>query len=202
MRNLEDYNVPTLKNSAIEFVVVARDHNGFRPIVMSENCGADLIGFANSSSYLRDEFQRDMDKRSDLDSGFNKMELKLASVEFDSHEGAIFFWKGARPSKDESKELKRIAEINLSAVVRELRSTTLHQERLVGFLQWHLGALVYLISNFSNQRRAEKRQSLSGEVSNAVRSFSLTLIISATLAVAVFYMLVSSEFFQFLFSSV
>jgi hypothetical protein len=189
MRSLLDYETIKLKGARNEFLVVARRDGKFRPVISSENAGADLIGFASSSSYLRRGELTISDTVREDNEDFQVIELKVSTSSGPSLEKVALFWRGGHPVGHHDEEIRRIGEINLSSVFAENSDGDREAELPDGFLQWHLGAIDYIIgqSNKLAEEREKRRRANSFRVvfgSASISAFGAMIAITITLVLA------------------
>jgi hypothetical protein len=187
MRSLLDYETINLSGARNEFIVVARRDGKFRPVIASKNAGADLVGFASSSSYLRrDELTISDAVREDNDD-FQVIELKVYGSS--GSEKVALFWRGGHPAPHHDQEIRRIGEINLSSVFSEQSDKDSETDLPDGFLKWHLGAIDYIIgqSNKFAEEREKRRKANSFRVvfgSVSISAFGAMMAIAITLVLA------------------
>ena len=174
---VSSYNPFYLSNSPVEFVVVGRKNGDFRPIVVSDNCGLDLLGYAASQSYSSHS------SKFRFWSAFNPfrkaedyyvpqvLELTISSEQVNVSDGGrestvLFFWRGVRLNDDGSYEVRRVAEINLSIILKEIHkidrklpdSSDCPESRdkgiprdidIRGFLSWHISPIIRIIQSYN-----------------------------------------------------
>lgn len=175
MMNLaQSYNPIVIKNSPVEFVLIGMDRGDFRPIVVSDNCGLDLLGFAASKSYSsKNEFE--MYSTTSLLSAWRKAEDSFIHQCVELNVSALigndmksskvsFYWKGARLRSSSLEEVRRIAEISFSIIVNELNTirsrsnsnaqsidSDIEYGKLDGFLSWHVSPVIRTVNSFNVQ---------------------------------------------------
>jgi len=186
MRTLvKNYSPIVVKNSNIEFVVVGVDAGEFRPIIVSENCQLDLLGFASARSYSSRFFNASKERSYELGgvffaksrNYFNVIDLDLSfdEGEFVNDRAAktLFFWKGDKIKNEDLNEVKKVSEINFSVILNELKygvkdinrndssrvNRDLERGRLDGFVSWHIAPVVGIISVLNEN--ASRRRNLS-----------------------------------------
>lgn len=207
MKNLtQSYNPIPIKNSPIEFVLIGMDQADFRPILISDNCGLDLLGFAASRSYSS-KFEIDESVTSSLLSAWRKdedsfihqfVELNISAPIGDEAEElrsskGYFYWKGVRLPSHAIDEVRLIAEINFSVIINELYGAKagggssdsrtemgMEREKLDGFLSWHMSPVVRIVNYFNVRKRRTR------DLSRIVLTVYLFLVL-AMAAAAVSY---------------
>lgn len=208
MKNLtQSYNPIPIKNSPIEFVLIGMDQGDFRPIVISDNCGLDLLGFAASRSYSS-KFEIDESVTSSLLSAWRKaedsfihqfVELNISAPIGDEAEEirsskVYFYWKGVRLPSHAIDEVRRIAEINFSIIINELYGAKvggsssdrriereMERGKLDGFLSWHVSPVVRIVNYFNVRKRRTR------DLSRIVLTIYLFLVLAMAAAAASYF---------------
>jgi hypothetical protein len=150
----KDFDTVYVANSNTEFVVVARGMNGFVPVIVSKNCGLDLMGFVASKGYVPEEV-RDMER---LDAHTIRSDIEeYHEAEVDIDEGAdssvYFYWKGAMPHDRE--EFLHACKTSLHQLFQERYEWKKSQQ---AFFSWHLGPIVFLIERENGYQALKKRR--------------------------------------------
>lgn len=150
----KDFNPIRVENSDTEFVVVARGLRGFVPVIASENCSVDLMGFSASKGNVPKEM-RDKDRLSSYAISSDIEEYHQVEVDLDEGPGSsvYFYWKGTMP--DDKGEFLHTCKISLRQIFDERDSW---KDASQEFFGWHLGPIVHQIERQNVYRALEKKR--------------------------------------------
>lgn len=150
----KDFDAIRVKNSDTEFVVVARGLSGFVPVIASENCSVDLMGFSASKGSVRKGMR---DRQRFEYNGIQSDIAQYHQVEVDLAEGpdssVYFYWKGAMPDDEES--FLHECKISLRQLFEERDSWENAPQE---FFAWNLGPIVYQIERENLYRAFAKKR--------------------------------------------
>jgi|TARA_R100000935_G_scaffold58859_1_gene98694 hypothetical protein len=173
----KDFNAIRVENSDTEFVVVAHGLKGFVPVIASDNCSVDLMGFSASKGNVPKEM-RDKERLSSYVISSDIEEYHQVEVDLDEgpDSSVYFYWKGTMP--DDKGEFLHTCKSSLRQIFDERDSwKDANQE----FFGWHLGPIVHQIERQNVYRALEKKR----HQQNRKRSETLLTMISAIGAVVV-----------------
>lgn len=150
----KDFDAIRIKNSDTEFVVVARGSNGFVPVIASENCSLDLMGFSASKGSMPNEM-RDKKRLEYFASHSDIHEYHQVEIDLDEISDSLvyFYWKGNMPeNKSEFLHTCKICLLQIFAERDEWKNA--HQE----FFAWHLGPIVHQIERQNVYQALKKKR--------------------------------------------
>lgn len=148
-----DFDVVYVKNSTTEFVVVSRGENGFVPVIVSENCGLDLMGFVASKGSIPREL-RGPERIISLSIRSEVEQYYEAEVELNTEAASTiyFYWKGSMPRSE--SEFLHACKVGLQQLFREKDNWGSAPQ---AFFSWYLGPMVFLIERENGYQAVRKR---------------------------------------------
>lgn len=154
----KDFDVIKIEDSTIEFVIVARGPNGFIPVMISENCGLDVMGFAASKGFMKEEFggvsvSEARKIRSDIDE-YHEMAVE---TDFEQSSSVFFYWKGALPH--EKDDFWHVCKSSLRRIFNEGNDWRKSPQ---AFFSWHLGPIIFLIERENGYQEIRRKREQYG----------------------------------------
>lgn len=163
MEKPEEFQGVVSINSDTEFVIVVRFRHGYRPLFISQNCGAELLGFASTVggklSTASNEQNVPIDVLRHIEgSQYHALAFNLRGdlIEEISGDRAAIYWKGPKPERLD--KLREACEVGVSLLL----TSQDFREANHSYLSWFLGPIVLAIESehIDREKRLERRKAI------------------------------------------